>query len=186
MRAAFKEPHFPSPTKNLAARYLRGLFFFLGCEKKQGPGWCLLAGVLSLVSPSPVSPSLVSPHWCPSHLCPLTGAPSRVSATGVSPGGPCWWPRDRPPDAHSQVHTLIPELTPEAGLRPRAPELLIQVLGTPGVTMAQPQACQEASHLKAHCPLTGSCAIAVGWSMGVHGLSCWTKTERMAQDSGSS
>lgn len=135
MRAAFKEPHFPSSTKNSAAR----------CP----------------------------PHWCPPHLCPLTGAPSQVSATGVSPGSPCWWPRDRPPDAHSQVHTLIPELTPEAGLRPRAPELLIQVLGAPGVTMAQPQACQEASHLKAHCPLTGSCALAVGWSMGVHGLSCW-------------
>lgn len=116
--------------------------------------WCPLTGV-----PITGVPSLVSPHWCP-----LTGIPHWCLP---------WWPRDRPPDAHSQVHTLIPELTPEAGLRPRAPKLLIQVLGTPGVTMAQPQACQEASHLKTHCPLTGSCALAAGRSMGVHGLSCW-------------
>lgn len=157
MRAASKEPHFPSPTKNSAARYLqRGGYFFSRDVRRSR----VQAGAFLLVSP----------HWCPPHWCPLTGVP----LTGIPHWCLPWWPRDRPPDAHSQVHTLIPELTPEAGLRPRAPKLLIQVLGTPGVTMAQPQACQEASHLKTHCPLTGSCALAVGRSMGVHGLSCWT------------
>lgn len=57
------------------------------------------------------------------------------------------------PDAPSQIHTLTLELTTEAEVTPRTPELLITVAGdSSGDNGTATQACQEVSHLKAHWP----------------------------------
>lgn len=141
VRAASREPLFPSPTK--ASRQLgicrEGTVFFPRVQEEAG----------SRLMPPP--PPLVAPHWWPFPLPPR------------------WWPLSLPhcslavpslvaygrfPDAHSQVYTLTLDLTPEAGLRPRAPKLLIPGAGDSwGDNSTAPQPCQEASHLKTRCPL---------------------------------